>query len=275
MKRFQFVLLIISITTFAYLLAFAEDTQGPTTQISTENTQLEIGSVFVIEATISDTLTGNSTLMSAEYFTDTTGVSGTGEILTPVDGYWDSVTEFVRVAITLQLSENETHTYYLRGQDSSNNWGDFDSVWVMTVADDDTTPPQFSDFEPQEIPYQTDFNIACDIIDNESGIDSTSVFLMWDDDGTVSQTDGNRVEMGLVSPVLNQYKTKTYIPHQETSSNFVYQVFAYNDDKDRENDREFGSSPVQSSSVRGNFKKAYCYPNPAPIAEYGNYVHFA
>ena len=275
MKRFQFVLLIIFILLFIYLSVFAQDFEGPITQISTENLELEIGSVFVIEATISDSSTGNSTLISAEYFVDTVGVNGEGQILMPIDGYWDSVIESVQMTITLPLIENQSYTYYIHGQDTLNNWGDFDSVAVISLPDDDTTPPEFSDFEPQEIPYQTEFKIVCDIIDIESGIDTASVFLMWDNDGTVSQSDGNRVDMRLVSPILNQYETKTLIPSQETTSNFVYQVFAYNNDKDRQNDQELGVSAIQSSFIKGDFQKAYCYPNPAPTAEYGNYVHFA
>ena len=275
MKRFQFTLLIVSILIFAHLHAFAQDTESPITYILTEDSELEIGSAFVIKAVISDTLTGNSPLTSAEYFTDTTGVNGAGEILTPFDGSWDSETEHVQFEIILPLIVDTTHTYYVHGQDSSGNWGDFDSVSVTTLPDDDTTPPEFSDFEPQNIPYQTEFKIICDIIDYESGVDTGSVFLMWDNDGTVSQDDGTRVEMRLVSPVLNQYETETHIPEQETNSDFVYQIFAYNDDNDRENDKELGSSSIQSGSVEGNFKKAYCYPNPAPTAEYGDYVHIA
>ena len=80
-----------------------------------------------VDAAISDALTGNSELRKAEAFIDTVGANGTGIVMAPVDGTFDTVDEDVYADIPLatiaQLS-NGPHTIYVHGKDLAKNWGD-------------------------------------------------------------------------------------------------------------------------------------------------------
>lgn len=93
------------------------DTTGPVAS----NVAYAAGS---LTATIDDTATGGSTIAAAEYFMDTIGAPGTG---TAMSGAFGSSTVAVSAAVSVPPG---AHTLYVRGMDSSNNWGVFSSVLV-------------------------------------------------------------------------------------------------------------------------------------------------
>jgi hypothetical protein len=72
------------------------------------------------------TADASSNVVAAEGFIDTVGAVGTGFVLSPVDGIWNSPSESVRADIplsTVVLLTNGTHTISVRGKDATGTWG--------------------------------------------------------------------------------------------------------------------------------------------------------
>ena len=93
------------------------DTTGPVTS----NVAYAAGT---LTATVDDSATGGSTITAAEYFMDTVGAPNTG---TAMSGAFASPTEVVTAAVIVPPG---AHTLYVRGMDSSGNWGTVSSVLV-------------------------------------------------------------------------------------------------------------------------------------------------
>lgn len=115
------------------------DTIGPVTSGVTLNPAQVSGSVDVnLSANVDDSTTGGSTVVTAEYYIDST--VGTGTAMEPVDGSFDSQAEAVQYTIpaaTIGTLTTGSHTIYVRGQDFVGNWGAFSSA---TLKVDKTGP---------------------------------------------------------------------------------------------------------------------------------------
>ena len=104
--------------------AVGADTTGPTTGVVTINPSPAGGSVsVVVSAPISDILTGNANVDSAEFFIDT--VSGTA---IPMLGTYGSpvasATATLSIVDLAGISSGK-HTIFVHGRDSLGNWGAF------------------------------------------------------------------------------------------------------------------------------------------------------
>ncbi len=205
-------------------------------------------------ATISDSTTGLSTISAAEVFLDSTGVSGTGIILFAVDGAFNEIIEDVYENLDITTLAMGEHWFYIHGCDAASNWGPFDSVSIFVTPDDDTLGPTFSSFLPDSVPDTTAFTISC-VITDPSGVydDSTGsggqgVYLLWDNDGELTITANER-RMSLAAG--DTFTTDYQIPQQNRNANFVYEVYAYDNDFDfnEPEDRTQAQSGIQSIIV--------------------------
>ena len=109
--------------TFLTVTDGASPTTGPTTSAMMLAPNPTDGSVDV---TLSATISGDLNITAAEYFVDTQGVAGTGNVMTASDGTFDSTTEGVVATITiadLALLSHGDHTIYVHGSDGI--WGAF------------------------------------------------------------------------------------------------------------------------------------------------------
>ena len=106
------------------------DTLGPVTvagSVTAEPIPAVQGETIWYNATIDDSNKGNSNIVAAEYFIDSTGADGTGTAMSAADGSFDSPIEDVTWSGICNLSPG-THTLYVHGQDAAGNWGSFESV---------------------------------------------------------------------------------------------------------------------------------------------------
>lgn len=91
-------------------------------------------STVTLNATINDSLTGNSTITAAEYFVNTVGSSGTGTAMSASDGIFNSQFEKVTANINISGWAPGNYTLYVHGNDSAGNWGDTAST-VLEVTE--------------------------------------------------------------------------------------------------------------------------------------------
>lgn len=124
------------------------DTAGPSTSVveigpNPNNGKLGINLTTPsarVDAVVSDS---TSTIRRVEGFIGSTGANGTGFALAATDGVLDELNETVFTFIpltTIKLLPDGDHTISVHGQDSSGNWGAFDTT-ILTV---DKTPPTIS-----------------------------------------------------------------------------------------------------------------------------------
>ena len=78
-----------------------------------------------LTARVSDAARGHAPVAAAEYYLDT--ASGTPGTMTAADGSFDTETEDVTAPVSVGAGE---HILYVRGRDSSGNWGPLTSVLV-------------------------------------------------------------------------------------------------------------------------------------------------
>ncbi|MBD3184091.1 T9SS type A sorting domain-containing protein [Candidatus Poribacteria bacterium] len=175
---------------------------------------------------------------------------------------------------TLKNLENGTKYYMsVSAYDNENNESLKSIEVTATPDDDDKKKPNFSAFYPNKVAEGTGFYIRCGITD-ESGVydgpsnaDLRGVYLVWDDDGEI-QESSRVVEM---SPAKgDSFVTDSRIPGQSVNSEFVYKVFAYDNDYDWNNpdDRTQGASKKQTIAITSAPVGIYNYPNPAPAGQY-------
>ena len=151
-------------------------------------------------------------------------------------------------------------------------------VMVMP-KDEDIEPPSFSEFYPVEVTEGVDFYIRCNIsdlsgvYDDSSGADGQGVYLVWDNDGELLESS---YEVQMSQLPSDTYITDVSIPGQSVAAQFVYQVYACDNDYDWSvaDDRSRGASPEQTMSFLKTPSMAYNYPNPAPSAGYGDRTIF-
>ena len=106
------------------------DNVGPVTvagTVTAEPTPAVYKETIWFNATIDDSNKGNSNILEAEYFIDSTGADGAGTSMNAADGAFNSPKENVTWSGTCNIPVG-THTLYVHGKDDSGNWGSFESV---------------------------------------------------------------------------------------------------------------------------------------------------
>ncbi|MGB3340229.1 MAG: Ig-like domain-containing protein [bacterium] len=234
------------------------DTLGPiTSSVNASPNPPEPIANVTITAFVSDAGQGDNNINAAEFFIDTTGTNGTGLSMSPVDTFWDEISEDVKATLntqTLNWSANDTHKIYIHGLDAPGNWGPFDSVSIVVTADDDSLGPSFANFTPIQWPDTIGFYIECritdpsGIFDDSTGSQGQGVYLFWDNDGELV-VDAHEATMFNSSG--SYYRTDSLIPAQVQGSNFVYEVYAYDNDFDTQHpsDRTQGTSGLQNITI--------------------------
>lgn len=111
------------------------DTEGPVTT----NVIVSPSPAAAAPAVTASVRDRNSTVAAAEFFVDNCGTAGTGNSMLASDGTFDEQTEAVNDTLAAEfvgLSQG-THTVFVRGRDSQNNWG----ACASTTFVKDTVPP--------------------------------------------------------------------------------------------------------------------------------------
>jgi hypothetical protein len=134
-------IVVAAIAKGGVLVPQKNDTAGPiTTKVLANPNPCTKPSTTKLTATVNDTSTGANIIISAEYFVDTIGGSGSGTIMSASDGYFDSPVENVQAQLSTASLSSGNHTIYVHGRDAVGNWGNFSSV-VLTVTETQQ-PPQ-------------------------------------------------------------------------------------------------------------------------------------
>jgi len=212
---------------------------------------------LALSAFVSDAGQGDHIINAAEFFADSVTASGTGTALAPADTYWNEISEDVVGALDNQpliWAVGDTHKIFIHGRDATGNWGKFDTVRVAVMPDDDTLGPVFSGFNPVSWPDTAKFFIECQITDpsgvydDSTGSSGQGVYLRWDNDGEIV-IDAQELEMSL--SFGSYYRTDSLVPAEAAGANFVYEVYAFDDDYDTQHpgDREKAGSGLQSVAI--------------------------
>lgn len=220
---------------------------------------IEVGQPFTIKAVITD---------PSGIYDDLSGSDGQGVYLS-----WDIDGELANSANELTMSVLQGDTFRIDtdipGQPSGTQllfnitaWDDdFDNnavqdrsransqvrnVIIYQGGDTDIDGPVFNSFSPDTVLDNQSFNISCRIddpsgvYDDESGSDGQGAFLLWDNDGELSNTSN---EVQLRKLPAGEFQTINALPAQPWNVSVLYQVFAYDDDSDAgSSDRSLGIS---------------------------------
>ncbi len=258
-----------------------DDNQGPTiSDIVTVPAQVYDTTSFHIEAKIVD---------SSGVYDDQTGSQGQG-----VHVRWDIDGELANNFFETQMSLIGDDIFRTDEKIPSQFWGsdliyriyaydnDFDNenpmdrtqgtslVQSIHINDDDVDPPVFSNFSPYQAEPGNEFFIECDITDtsgiydDNTGSDGFGVYLLWDTDGEL-ENSANELQMDSVS--VNHFRTVFALNGLNYTDNFVYQVYAYDNDFDNfySDDRKQGKSEaieIQLSNPEFELVKFGMAPNP-------------
>lgn len=152
------------------------------------------------------------------------------------------------------------HYIVVTSYNANGNESFFSEELTVVAKDDDHFPPEFSNFHPLKVRARKPFYIQCKLID-PSGIWDEGVYLVWDSDGELIESS-NRVKMERTSD--ETFRTTSQIPPQESDANFLYEVFASDNDFDNgiDEDRTFGVSFTQHIEIAEGAQDIYVYPNP-------------
>ena len=221
---------------FFFVTSSTVDTIGPIVETANAYPDTTEGAHYCnISAVISDSTTGMSPIRGAEIFVDSIGSNGTGQSMIPTDSIWDEIVEDVQRQLDISLLSLGVHWFYLHGRDDAANWGDIDSLLIIVTEDDDTLGPAFSAFSPDSVPDTCGFYIYCaitdpsGIYDDSTGSNGQGVYLLWDDDGELI-IDSYEAQMSLLSG--DTFRIDIEIQQQTNDVNFVYEIFAYDNDFD-------------------------------------------
>lgn len=109
--------------------------------------------------------------------------------------------------------------------------------WCFAVLDDDTLCPEFVFAGPQTVGANQSFHIFMEIIDDLSGVydpwdpaDEQGVVLIYDTDGDLD--DGYEGEVALSEVAPDTFRTDDPIPPLPESADFVFAVYACDNDTD-------------------------------------------
>ncbi len=137
--------------------------------------------------------------------------------------------------------------------------------WCFRIPDDDTLCPEFDMFRPlpdDRMDAGVPFHLECEITDpsgvydDETGSEGQGVYVIWDDDGDLE--DGTYNETLMENIGGDTYRTSEMIPGQSENAEFVWSVWAFDNDFELEepSDRTgcfsevqrliFGIGPIQT-----------------------------
>ncbi|MBM3212324.1 T9SS type A sorting domain-containing protein, partial [Candidatus Poribacteria bacterium] len=160
-------------------------------------------------------------------------------------------------------------TYYIVATafDSERNESIKSNEISVIPDDEDQSPPKFSTFFPKEAVEGIAFPIRCyisdpsGIFDDSTGPNGQGVYLIWDDDGELTE-NFKTLTMSTISPGV--YVTDSKISGHPLGSKIIYQIFAWDNDYDWNdpNDRTRGISQEQIVTIVSAPSEAYNYPNP-------------
>ena len=113
----------------------AADSTGPvTSDVVAEPNPTNGAETVTLNATISDSSTGNSIIAAAEYFVNATGDNGNGTAMNASDGWFDAVTEVVTADINVSDWPVGNYTLFVHGRDEAGKWGETSAV-VLEVTE--------------------------------------------------------------------------------------------------------------------------------------------
>ncbi len=225
-----------------------------------------------IDAEVSDFGRGNSNITGAQFFIDDTLAAPyqLQPVRPPFDSAYEAVWSVLDIA-PLGWQPATSHKFFVKGRDVS-RWGAFDTFRLSVIADNDTVPPVFSAFTPDTVADTALCYISCRISDPSGVYDDTTgsrgqgVYLIWDNDGEVSQ-DSFEVQMDTLAGGV--YRTISPIPRQNPGVPVVYKVYAWDNDTvpgRHPLDRKKGTSGLRSVAiidVRGP-RTLSCVATPNP-----------
>jgi hypothetical protein len=157
-----------------------DDDQGPlASNLVADPNPANLGQLLIITANISDTLTGGSTIASAQYSLD----SGTWTAMEAQDDAFDEINEVVTATATAPATLGN-YSLCVRGQDSSGNTG---APTCITLSVDDNSGPTTSDVvaNPNPAEFSQAITITANIDDSSTG-DSTIASAQYSLDGGTS-----------------------------------------------------------------------------------------
>ncbi len=239
---------------FTFTAGSSEDSIGPYVQWITAYPETTEGAMYShINAFLEDS--EMSDISIGEIFVDSIGTNGLGVSAYPYDGLFDEPSESIYVDLRVDTIPLGLHWIYLHGKDVCGNWGKFDSLSIDITPDDDSTGPTFLYFSPDIVPDTTRFRIytvikdTSGVYDDNTGSNGQGVYLLWDNDGEIA-SDAYEYQLSKTSG--DTFATDLFIPKQNAYSNFVYQVYAYDNDTDFSEitDRAQSSSPLKSIYIK-------------------------
>ncbi len=164
------------------------------------------------------------------FFPESIAASELGITYSPTESLGPGIyfPEFETIRVSIYVSDRrpnycESHNAY--------------ASWIFTISDDDTTAPSFTNLSPTYWADDSSFYIYAEIFDS-SGIFADSVYLIWDNDGSVD--DGSFEIVAMVAESLwntgelygGRFRTVSHIPAQRYGVPFVYRICAYDNDFD-------------------------------------------
>jgi hypothetical protein len=159
------------------------------------------GSVNVtLSASVSDSTTGNSNVSAAEYFIDTVGTNGAGIAMSGSFGTPTAAVNATLTTASLAALSSGSHTLYVHGRDSLNNWGPVTSV----VLNLDKTGPATTNatLSPNPSNGATGVTLSFTANDSASGNSNVTAAEYWvDPSGTPANGSGTAIAISTPAPV--------------------------------------------------------------------------
>jgi endogenous inhibitor of DNA gyrase (YacG/DUF329 family) len=179
------------------ILEVTTDDTGPiTSDVSVDPDPTNGADSVTLTASISDSTTGNSDIVTAEYFVDTVGADGTGTSMNPSDGAFNSATEDVTADIDVSGWAIGSYTLYVHGNDSAGNWGATEQVVLKVTEASDTMHVDGIDMELIQRGPLYCATATVTIVDaTNNPVEGATVSGHWEDDPLFDRIiDGAQVE---------------------------------------------------------------------------------
>lgn len=174
-----------------------------------------------------------------------------------------------------EMNQSLVYQVFARDNDFDNQKASDRKVGVslaqsIFLRDDDTSGPTFSNFSPEQIQTGIEFHVECDIhdssdvYDDDTGAEGQGVYLLWDNDGELDETN-NEIQMERLD--ANRFRTQFMVDGLQAGDVFTYQVYAYDNDFDNSYalDRHQAASAIRQidfSDTELRFSKFGVAPNP-------------
>jgi hypothetical protein len=207
------------------------DDAGPmTSNMSVDPDPTNGADSVTLTASISDSTTGNSDIVAAEYFVDAVGADGTGTSMGAANGAFDSATEDVTADIDASGWAIGSYTLYVHGNDSADNWGATEQVILeVTEASTDTMHVDSIDMEliHRGPLYRATATVTIVDATNNNPVEGATVSGHWED-ATNDQDSGVTDSDGQTPPLRSDYRwgssgtTFTFVVDDVTKDGWTY-----------------------------------------------------